>query len=256
LASYVRLRDRDAAEVAFAVADDHQGRGVGTRLLEQLAARAAPQGIKRFVAEVMTGNSRMLRVFADAGFEVTRTLSGGVVEATFPLAPTETYTERVAARDHTAVAASLRPFFEPRSVAVLGASPRRGTIGSELFRNILAGDFTGAAYPVNRNGDAVAGVRGYASIEEVPDAVDLAVVCLPATAVVDAAASALRRGVRALCVISAGFAEVGTEGLERQQALLALVRTHGARLIGPNCLGIASAAVRLDATFASRSATP
>ncbi|HEY3182198.1 MAG TPA: GNAT family N-acetyltransferase [Gaiellaceae bacterium] len=256
LASYVRLRDRDAAEAAFAVADDYQGRGVGTRLLEQLAERASQQGIKRFVAEVMTGNAPMLGVFADAGFELTRTLEGGVAEVTFPLATTETYAERVAARDHTAVAASLRPFFEPQAVAVLGASPRRGTIGGELFRNILAGDFAGAAYPVNRSGDAVAGVRGYSSIGEIPDAVDLAVICVPAAAVVDAADSALRKGVRALCVISAGFAEVGAEGVERQQALLALVRAHGARLIGPNCLGIASAAVRLDATFASRSAPP
>jgi acetate---CoA ligase (ADP-forming) len=256
LASYVRLRDRDAAEVAFAVADSFQGRGVGTRLLEQLAARGAEQGIKRFVAEVMTGNGPMLRVFGEAGFELSRTPAAGVTEVTFPIAATEDYVERVAARDHAAVAASLRPFFEPRSVAVLGASARRGTIGGELFRNILAGDFAGAAYPVNRTGEAVAGVRGYASIEDIPDPVDLVVICVPAAAVLDAAASALRKGVCVVCVISAGFAEVGAEGRERQQALLDLVRSHGARLIGPNCLGVASAAVRLDATFASRAAAP
>ena len=254
LASYARLRERDVAEVAFAVADDFQARGIGTRLLEQLATRAAEQGIVRFVAEVIAENRPMLRVFSEAGFSVSRTVSAGVVEVTFPIAATVDYAARVAARDHSAVAASLRPFFEPRSVAVLGASPRRGTIGGELFRNILAGDFSGASYPINRSGEPVAGVRGYASIDDVPDEVDLVVVCVPAIAVLEAAESALRKGVRALVVISAGFAEVGAEGLERQRQLLALVRAHGARLIGPNCLGVASGATRLNATFASRQA--
>jgi acetyl coenzyme A synthetase (ADP forming)-like protein len=254
LASYVRLRKREAAEVAFAVAEGYQGRGIGTRLLEQLAARAAEQGIARFVAEVIADNRPMLRVFSEAGFSISRALEGGVVEVTFPIAATADYAARVAARDHTAVAASLRPFFEPRTVAVLGASPRRGTIGGELFRNILAGDFNGASYPVNRSGEPVAGVRGYQSIDDVPDTVDLAVICVPAAAVLDAATSALRKGVQALLVISAGFAEVGAEGAARERELLALVRAHGARLIGPNCLGIASAATRLNATFASRQA--
>ncbi len=254
LASYVRLRDREVAEVAFAVADGYQGRGIGPRLLEQLAARAAKQGITQFVAEVIADNEPMLRVFSEAGFSLTRTLSGGVVEVTFPIATTAAYAARVAARDHTAVAASLRPFFEPRSVAVFGASPRRGTIGGELFRNILAGDFSGAAYPINRSGESVAGVRGYRSIDDIADAVDLAVICVPAAAALEAAESALRKGVRALMVISAGFAEIGPEGAERQRQLLALVRAHGARLIGPNCLGIASASRRLNATFASRQA--
>ncbi len=254
LASYVRLREHEVAEVAFAVADGYQGRGIGPRLLERLAARAAEQGITRFVAEVIADNRPMLRVFSEAGFSVSRTLSGGVVEVTFPIAPTADFAARVAARDHTAVAASLRPFFEPRSVAVFGASPRRGTIGGELFRNILTGDFSGAGYPINRKGESVAGVRGYQSIDDIPDAIDLAVICVPGTAVLEAAESALRQGVRALIVISAGFAEIGADGAERQSQLLALVRAHGARLIGPNCLGIASAATRLNATFASRQA--
>ena len=254
LANYVRLRDPLSAEVAFAVADAYQGHGIGTRLLEQLAALAASHGVERFIGEVMADNTAMIHVFEGVGFEVTRTLSGGEVEMAFPIAPTADYDSRVAERDHVSVVASLRPFFEPRSVAVLGASPRRGTIGGELFRNILAGEFTGPAYPVNRNGDSVAAVRGYSSIADIPDPVDLAVVCVPAAAVLETVASALDKSVRAICVISAGFAEVGAEGEERQRALLALVRAHGARLLGPNCLGISSAAVRLDATFASRSA--
>ena len=254
VADYVRLRDPKLAEAAFAVADEHQGRGIGTRLLEQLAARAAEVGIDRFVAYVLPDNRAMLGVFGSAGFELTRELEGGEVEVQFPIARTESYRAHVDARDHEAVVASLEPFFRPQSVAVIGASRRRGSIGGELFRNILDGDFAGAAYPVNRAGEPVAGVRAYGSIEEIPDTVDLAVITLPGSAVLGAAEQALHMGVRALVVISAGFAEIGSEGQERQEQLLALVRSYGARLIGPNCLGIAVAGPSLNATFAARSA--
>ena len=252
LAEYARLRDPASAEVAFTVADDLQGRGAATRLLEQLAARAAEVGIEGFVAEVLPENSAMLAVFRDAGFEESRKLSGGEVEVHFPIASTERFLARVEERDHIAVAASLRPFFAPASVAVIGASKRRGSIGGELFRNILEADFTGATYPVNREGEPVAGVRAYRTIEEIPDPVDLAVISVPGKGVLESAEEALRKGVRALCVISAGFAEVGSEGVERQEKLLALVRAHGARLVGPNCLGIAVPPIGLNATFAPR----
>ena len=256
VANYERLRDPTVAEAAFAVADEYQRRGIGTRLVEQLADRAGRQGIERIVAEVMADNRGMLGVFEAIGFELTRELAGGEIEIQFPIAPTERYEERVDERDHVAVTASLRPFFEPRSVAVVGASRRRGSIGGELFRNVLQANFVGAAYPVNREGVAVAGVRGYRTIAEIPEDVDLAVICLPAAGVLDAAEEALRKGVRALVVISAGFAETGSEGAERQDRLLALVRAHGARLIGPNCLGISVAASGLNATFAGRTAPP
>ena len=252
VASYVRLRDPAMAEAAFAVADAHQRRGIGTRLLERLADRASEVGIERFVAEVMADNRDMLGVFEAVGFELARELAGGELEVQFPIASTERYRERVEARDHAAVTASLRPFFEPRTIAVIGASRRRGSIGGELFRNILAGDFAGAAYPVNRDGEPVAGVRAYRSVAEIPDDVDVAVVSLPGSAVLEAVEEALQAGVEALVVISAGFAEVGREGAERQERLLELVRSHGGRLIGPNCLGIAVAGVSLNATFAAR----
>ena len=252
LAEYARLRDPLVAEVAFTVADDLQGRGIATRLLEQLAGRAAEAGIERFVAEVLAENSAMLAVFRDAGFELTRTLEHGAMEVTFPIEPTEQFRSRVDARDHIAVAASLRPFFTPSTVAVVGATKRRGSIGGELFRNIVAADFAGAVFPVNRNADPVAGVRGYTSIAEIEGGVELAVICVPGAHVLAAADEALRAGVRALCVISAGFAEVGREGRERQDALVALVRSHGARLVGPNCLGVAVPPLGLNATFAPR----
>jgi len=256
LASYARLRDHRQAEAAFAVADEHQGRGIGTRLLEQLAERGASVGIERFVAEVMPENRAMLGVFEAAGFEVARVLEQGTVEVAFPIEPTEEYLAHVDQRDHLAVVASLRPFFAPTSLAVIGASPRSDSIGGLLFRNVLAAEFAGVAYPVNRMGEPVAGVRAYSSIEQLPEQVDLAVICLPGRHVLKAAESALRAGVRALCVISAGFAEVGEEGRDRQESLLALVRAHGGRLIGPNCLGIAISGPRLNATFGPRALPP
>ncbi len=256
VAEYMRLRDESAAEAAFAVADELQGRGIGTRLLERLASLAAEQGIERFVAEVMPENRAMLGVFEGAGLEVTRELDGGEFEVRFPIAPTERYRARVDERDHLAVTASLRPFFEPKSVAVIGASRRRGSIGGELFRNVLAADFTGAAYPVNRDGEPVGGVPAYNSIGDVPEVVDLAVVCLPGPLVLDAAEAALVSGIKALCVISSGFAEVGAEGRERQDRLLGLVRAHGGRLVGPNCLGIAVPRLGLNATFGPRPLPP
>jgi len=256
LATYARLTDSDAAEMAFAVADSEQGRGIGTRLLEQLAATARHHGISRFVASVLASNVGALAVFADAGFELIRDAESGEVELRFPIAPTSRYETRVEARDHTSVVNSLRPFFAPASVAVIGASRRRGSIGGELFRNILEADFVGATYPVNLRGDPVAGVRAYKSVDEIPEPVELAVICLPGEQVIAAADEALRHGVRALCVISAGFAEMGPEGRERQDQLLALVRAHGARLVGPNCLGIAVPTIGLNATFAPRALPP
>ena len=253
VANWARLHDPRVAEVAFAVADEAQGHGIGTRLLEQLAARAAEGGVEEFVAEVMHDNTAMLAVFRDAGFALTRVGAGGELEIRLAISPTNNYRDLVANRDHIAVRASLEPFFSPGTVAVVGASKRRGSIGGELFRNILAGDFTGSAYPVNRNADAVAGVHGYSSVAEIPEQVELVVICVPGEQVLAAAEDALQAGVRALVVISAGFAETGDEGAVRQEQLLALVREHGARLLGPNCLGIASSQTHLNATFAPRS---
>jgi acetate---CoA ligase (ADP-forming) len=256
LGTYIRLRDPSRAEVAFVVADELQRRGIGSRLLERLADHARVEGIERFIAQVLPENSAMLRVFGDTGFEVQRRLAGGVVEVEFELTSSTEVLDRIAERDHSAVAASLKSFFQPRSVAVIGASTRRGTIGGELFRNVIAADFDGAAYPVNSKGEPVGGVPGYGSVEDIPARVDLAIICVPGEHVFAAAESALRSGVHALCVISAGFAETSSEGLERQEQLLALVRAHGARMIGPNCLGVASTARRLNATFARRAFPP
>jgi acetyl coenzyme A synthetase (ADP forming)-like protein len=256
VANYVRLRDPRTAEVAFAVADEFQGRGIATRLLERLAEIATDAGIEEFVAEVMLDNAAMLRVFADAGYETTRETELGTAEVHLTLAQTEMLRSRVDERDHVAVVSSLRPFFAPATVAVIGASTRAGSIGGELFRNVLRGEFQGVCFPVNRAGGSVAGVRAYRGVAEIGAPVDLAVICLPGPAVLEAAREALAAGVRALCVISAGFAEVGAEGRARQEELVALARSHGARLLGPNCLGIAVAGPRLNATFGPRALPP
>ncbi|MGZ4431666.1 MAG: bifunctional acetate--CoA ligase family protein/GNAT family N-acetyltransferase [Gaiellales bacterium] len=249
VASYDRLRDPAEAEVAVAVADEHQGRGIGTRMIEQLAAIGRRSGIRTFVADVLSEDGPMVRVFNDMGFEVSRSTSPGQVEFRFPIGETDRYQEQADLRDHSAVVASLRPFFAPRSVAVIGASSRPEAIGGVVFRNILAAGFAGPVYPINPRAASIEGVTAYARVTDVPPPLDLAVVCTPADRVLQVCDEALAQGVPALCVISAGFAEVGREGARRQERLLELVRAHGARLVGPNCLGIASSGAHLNATF-------
>jgi acetate---CoA ligase (ADP-forming) len=249
VASYARLRDPRRAEAAFAVATELQGLGVGTRLVEQLAQAAAAEGIETFIAEVMAGNEPMLKVFADTGFDVEQSYDGGEVHVHLRIAPSDRFLDAADRRDHTAVDRSLRPFFRPQAVAVIGASARPGAIGGAVFRNIVEGGFTGRAVPVNRSSEAVAGVPAVKSLAELTEPVDLAIVCVPAAAVHAAVAAALVAGVRAICVISAGFAETGPEGGRAERELVTLVRSYGARLVGPNCLGLASSAVHLNATF-------
>jgi acyl-CoA synthetase (NDP forming)/RimJ/RimL family protein N-acetyltransferase len=252
LASYARLRDPRAAEVAFAVADAEHGVGIATRMLEQLARRASREGIERFIFEILPTNAAMLRVVADSGFEVSRETANGVVEVAMSIEPTATYAGRVDERDHIGVAASLARFLDPASIAVYGASARGGTIGGELFRNVLRGGYARPAYPINRSGAAVDGVPGRSTLRGVEPTVDLAFICVPADVVFAAVEDALSAGTRSICVVSAGFAEVGADGRDRQDAVLALVRAHGGRLIGPNCLGIAAGAASLNATFAAQ----
>ncbi|MDQ2930143.1 MAG: acetate--CoA ligase family protein [Gemmatimonadota bacterium] len=154
--------------------------------------------------------------------------------------------------DWAATVRALTPFFKPRSVAVIGASRRRGTISAEVFHNLLRYEFKGTVYPVNPNAPEVQSVVAYPTVEQVPGAVDLAVIVVPAALVLEAAAACGRKHVRALIVISAGFAETGAAGRDRQEKLVRIARETGMRLIGPNCMGMVNTdpAVRLDATFA------
>jgi acetate---CoA ligase (ADP-forming) len=202
-------------------------------------------------AEVLPENHRMIRVFRDSGFPVKTHSLPGALLVEFPTTPSPEALERFERREQVAAAAAMRAFFAPGSVAVIGASRRRGTVAGELFHNLLVAGFNGPVYPVNPKAPVVQSVPAYKSVLEVPGPVDLAVLVVPAPCVVQAARDCAAKGVRAIVVISAGFAETGPEGAERQRELLAVCRAAGMRLIGPNCLGIVNTdpQVRLDATF-------
>jgi acetate---CoA ligase (ADP-forming) len=150
------------------------------------------------------------------------------------------------------VVPDLSAILSPRSVAVVGASTRRGTIGGEIFHNLLASGFQGPVYPVHAQAAAVQSVAAYPSILAVPGPVDLAVIVVPKRAVQDAVEACATKGVRAVVVISAGYKETGREGAEAEARLVQTVRQSGMRLVGPNCLGLLSTRpdVRLNATFA------
>jgi len=146
---------------------------------------------------------------------------------------------------------TLRPFFEPRSVAVIGAGRQRGRIGAEIFHNLLADGFRGPSYPINHHAVEVESVPAFASIEEVPGPVDLAVIAVPANAVESSVDQCLAKGVRAILIITAGFGETGSAGRAVEVRLREKVRRVGVRLIGPNCMGLLTTnpSVRLNATF-------
>jgi len=240
------------AEVAFLVEDQHQGRGVGQLLLEHLAQAGRERGVEKFIAEVLPDNTRMIQVFRDAGYRVARELEDGVVTLEFPIDPTDTAIGVMSDREHRAEAASIDTFFNPRSVAVIGASRRQDTIGQALVRNLVTGDFSGRVYAVNPTAKAVSGMPAYSSVVEIPDDVDVAIVAVPADAVLDVVLDCAAKGVHGLIVISSGFAETGEEGRLRQRRLVGLARSYGLRLIGPNCLGVINTDpdIKLNASLA------
>jgi acetate---CoA ligase (ADP-forming) len=241
----------ERAEVALVIDDAFQGRGLGTLLLGQLAESARAQGVELFTAQVLPGNYQMIQVFRDSGLAVRIRSEPGVVLVEAPTLLTSDALERFDQREERAAAAAMRRVLAPRSVAVVGASRRRGTVGGELFHNLLAAGFAGPVYPVNPNATVVQSVAAYPSVGKIPGPVDLAVLAVPAEQVVQVARECAAKGVGALVVLSAGFAESGSDGAERQQALLRVCRQAGMRLVGPNCLGVINTdpAVRLDATF-------
>ncbi len=259
VARYDVVDDRHTeAEVAFTVDDSHQGRGIGTVLLEHLAAVAADRGITRFVADTLPNNTRMLNVFRSAGFGDERRYADGVVRVSFPIEPTAASLELVYERERAAAAASVRRMLQPGSVAVIGAGRERGGVGHEVFRNILRSGFTGPCYPVNRAARSVASVHAYPDLASIPDPVDLAVVAVPAAevpAVVDECGAS---GVRGLVILSEGFADAGPEGAAAQRKLVEQARSLGMRVLGPNSMGVANAAtaVRLNASLAPELPAP
>ena len=256
-AAYVRI-DATRAEVAFLVADAWQGRGISTILLAHLAEAAEHHGISTFVAEVLPQNHRMIDVFRESGFPVELHSTPDALEIELPTSLSPAAIARFEERERIAAVAAVRSCLEPRSVAVIGASRRRGTIGGEILHNLLGADFNGPVYAVNDKADVVQSFPAYRSVGEIPDPVELAVVAVPAQHVVAVARECAAAGVRALIVISSGFAEIGADGARRQRELVEVCRRAGVRIVGPNCLGSlnTSPEVRLNATFAVPAAVP
>ncbi len=245
-------RDPAAAEVAFVVEDAHQRRGLGSILLEHLAAAARELGVRRFTAEVLGENQQMLRVFLDAGYAITREFSSGVIDLGFDIEPTEASRAVLISREQRAEARSIARLLNPRSVAVIGASNDASKLGHAVLTNLLRAGFTGPIYPVNPETLSVQGVRAYASVIDIPDPVDLAVVTVPASSVADVLESCRAKGVRGLVVVTGGFADSGDDGVVAQRRMVTMARANGMRVVGPNCLGVVNTdpAVRMNATLA------
>ena len=257
VARYEHIAD-DEAEVAFVVDDAHQGRGLGTLLLEHLAAFARTRGIHRFVADTLAGNSRMRNVFRDAGFVEHGHYEGGVVRVNLDIDPTEATMEVIHRRSNQAAVRSIERLLCPQSIAVVGASPRRGTIGHEIFRNLLNSGFNGPVFPVHPTARHIASVPAFPTVTAIPNPVDLAVIVVPADQVRGVIDECGAKGVRGLVVISAGFAETGTSGAAAQRDLVAAARGAGMRMVGPNCMGVinTAAGISMNATFAPTAPIP
>ena len=259
-ASYDALGGPDdpgpVAEVAFAVADHMHHRGIATLLLEHLVSFARSHQITVFTAETLSENAPMLKVFADAGLPVQRHCEDGVMEITIPL-PSEvggtaldSYLNAVAERERRADSASLRHILAPESVVVIGASRQRGTVGRAIWDNIRAAGYAGRLYVVNPRARQIGGEHCLSSVLDLPEPADLAVIAVPAAAVLDVADQCGRRGVRSLVVITSGLDTAASADL------LAVCRRHGMRLVGPNCFGVAVPGIGLDATFGARHPQP
>ncbi|MFF9777940.1 GNAT family N-acetyltransferase [Streptomyces sp. NPDC013978] len=246
LAEYETGEDTATAEISIAVADGLHHRGVGTLLIEHLVSAARAEGITTFTADALSENSEVLRLFSDLGLSMSRSFDGPEVRCAIALTEDDTYLTAVEARGRAADVASLVPLLRPRTVAVVGAGRKPGSVGRAVLHHLQTGGFTGRLFAVNPAARSVFGVPCHPSVSALPRTPDLAVVAVPAAAVPATAEECGRAGVRALLVVTAG--------LDRDQAraLMAACRSHGMRLVGPNCLGISHTdpAVRLDATFA------
>jgi acyl-CoA synthetase (NDP forming) len=198
----------------------------------------------------------MLKVFADAGLPVQRHFADEIYELTFPLpldkdgTALDTYLSAVAERESSADVASLQHIFAPESVVVIGASRRREAIGRVILENIRGGGYAGRLYTVNPRARQIDGERCLASVLDLPEPADLAVIAVPAPAVLGVAEQCGQRGVRSLAVITSGLDAAACADL------LAVCRRHGMRLAGPDCFGVAVPDIGLDATFAASRLQP
>ena len=255
VARYVRYEDDpDHAEFAALVEDAEQGKGIGTALVRRIALAAHDDGITRLAGDILADNTRMLNLVRELGLEYQSKRDGGsVVHSDLETSLTEHFLDVVHTQEREAAKAALNRFFRPERVAVVGASRDRGSIGGLVFCHLLEGGFTGVVYPVNPNTPYVQGVSAYTSLRDCPQVPDLVMVCVPAPYVNDVVDEAGELGVKAVCIISAGFSEAGEVGVARQDDLLERARGHGLRIVGPNCMGLLNGTeqVRMNGTFST-----
>ncbi|WP_326587593.1 bifunctional acetate--CoA ligase family protein/GNAT family N-acetyltransferase [Streptomyces sp. NBC_01294] len=238
----------DEAEVAFLVQDAHQGRGVASALLEHIGAVARERGIRRFAAEVLPANTKMIKVFTDVGYQQKRSFEDGSVHLTLDLEPTAESLAVQRAREQRAEARSVQRLLAPGSVAVVGVSRSGAGVGAAALRNLRDSGFHGHLYAVNEavTRDLLDGVRAYRTVEAIGAPVDLAVIAVPADRVPEAVAACGEHGVQGLVVLSAGYGDSGPAGLARQRELVRQVRSYGMRLIGPNAYGVINTAPEVE----------
>lgn len=243
-------RDGASAEVAFAVDDEFQGKGLGGLLLERLALLAARHGFVRFWALTRVENKRMLETFRNSGFPIHSKVEDECVEIDFSVAPSQDSVSQSEMRDRVFTTASLHPFFQPRSVAVIGASRDASSLGYRILDALVAGGFRGPIYAVNPNATRVNSIPAYPSARELPQGTDLAIVAIPRDQVLSAVDDCAAAGVRALVVVTAGFAEADAQGRALQEKLLEKARGLGMRVVGPNSMGLVNTDpdVRLNAS--------
>ena len=250
MATFDRVDD-DSAEFALIVDDEHHSEGIGTLLIEHLASVGRHLGLRRFVAEVLSENYAMADVLHNLGFRATSSTEYGSTHVEFLLAPDEHLEAAVDERDRVSDVASLQPLLSPRSIAVIGASARRQTVGHQVLGHIIAGKFTGSLNVVNPKRRSVLGVPSVATPLLLPEAPDLAIVAVPADQVPAVIRQCGQRGARAVLLLTAGFGELGEQGRAMQSVIVAVAREYGMRLVGPNCVGVVNSdpAISLDATF-------
>lgn len=249
-ASYIAM-NQATAEFAVAVDDAFQGRGLGGMLLERLSVLAVAQGFEKFEAVVDPANKGMLDTFRNSGFALVERFEDDCFHFDIDVSPRAESVARAELRDRAFTKASIHPFFHPRSVAVIGASRNPSSFGNRIMQVLVACRFTGALYPVNPNATEIASVKAWPAVAEIPEPVDLAIVAVPREGVLAAVDACAARGVKAVIVISAGFAELDEAGADLQRRLVEKVRGHGMRLVGPNCLGLLNTnpEFRLNASF-------
>ena len=241
----------DAAGFSVFVDAPYRRAGLGTMLLRRLAGAARHAGVRRLVSDVPKSDVAVLGLVSELGLDYEEQAAAASVHASFAVQETDAYLDAVLADQRAAAQVALGPFLRPRSIAVVGASGKRASIGGLLLAHLLGSGFTGALYPVNPRHQVIQGVSAYPDLPSCPEPPDLVLVAVPAPLVAGVVDQAGGLGVRALCVISAGFAEAGSEGRALQEDLRRRARTAGVRLIGPNCMGLLNGGPdpRFNATF-------